>query len=84
MAGVFKTILDRAGNKLATPGSPVRLASVARHLTACATWPGTQPAYGINRTGMTPQKKRKLPELELARTENSILAKENKKASRQI
>ena len=25
--------------ELATPGSAVRLASVARHVTDCATWP---------------------------------------------
>ena len=30
-------VWDRAGIKLATPGSAVRLASVARHVTDCAT-----------------------------------------------
>ena len=34
---------DRAGIELATPGSVVRLASVARHATDCATWPGILP-----------------------------------------
>ena len=33
-------VWDRAGIKLATPGSAVRLASVARHVTDCATRPG--------------------------------------------
>ena len=31
---------DRTGIELATPGSAVRLASVARHVTDCATRPG--------------------------------------------
>ena len=31
---------DRAGIELATPGSAIRLASVARHVTDCATLPG--------------------------------------------
>ena len=31
---------DRAGIELATPGSAVRHASVARHVTDCATRPG--------------------------------------------
>ena len=33
-------VWDRAGIKLATPGSAVRHASVARHVTDCATRPG--------------------------------------------
>ena len=33
-------VWDRAGIELATPGSAVRLASVARHVTDCATRPG--------------------------------------------
>ena len=33
-------VWDRAGIELATPGSAVRLASVARHVTDCATQPG--------------------------------------------
>ena len=33
-------VWDWAGIKLATPGSAVRLASVARHITDCATRPG--------------------------------------------
>ena len=33
-------VWDQAGLKLATPGSAVRLASVARHVTDCATRPG--------------------------------------------
>ena len=32
--------MDRAGIELATPGSAVRQASVARHVTDCATRPG--------------------------------------------
>ena len=34
-------VWDRAGIELATPGSAVRHASVARHVTDCATRPGT-------------------------------------------
>ena len=33
-------VWDRAGTDLATPGSAVRLASVARHITDCAMRPG--------------------------------------------
>ena len=33
-------VWNRAGMELATPGSAVRLASVARHVTDCATRPG--------------------------------------------
>ena len=33
-------VWDQAGIELATPGSAVRLASVARHVTNCATRPG--------------------------------------------
>ena len=33
-------VWDRAGIELPTPGSAVRLASVARHVTDCATRPG--------------------------------------------
>ena len=33
-------VWDCAGIELATPGSAVRLPSVARHVTDCATWPG--------------------------------------------
>ena len=33
--------MGRVGIKLVTPGSAVRLASVARHVTDCATPPGT-------------------------------------------
>ena len=33
-------VWDRAGIELATPGSAVRLTSVARHVTDCAMWPG--------------------------------------------
>ena len=34
-------VWDWAGIKLAPPGSAVRVASVARHVTDCATRPGT-------------------------------------------
>ena len=34
-------VWDWAGIELATPGSAVRLASVARPVTDCATWPGS-------------------------------------------
>ena len=33
-------VWDWAGIKLTTPGSAVRHASVARHITDCAKWPG--------------------------------------------
>ena len=33
-------VWERAGIKLATPGSVVRRASVARHITECAMWSG--------------------------------------------
>ena len=33
-------VWDQAVIELATPGSAVRLVSVARHITHCATWPG--------------------------------------------
>ena len=33
-------VWDRAGIELATPGFALRLASVARHITDCATRPG--------------------------------------------
>ena len=33
-------VWDRAGIKLATPGSAVRLTSVAKHVTDCAMQPG--------------------------------------------
>ena len=33
-------VWDRAGIELATPGFAVRLASVARHVSDCATQPG--------------------------------------------
>ena len=35
----------RAGIELPTPGSAVRHASVARHVTNCATRPGIRPIY---------------------------------------
>ena len=34
-------VWDRAGIELATPGSAVRLASVARYVPQCATRPGS-------------------------------------------
>ena len=43
-------VWDRAGIELATPGSAVRLASVARHVTDCATRPvcvGCVSGYGL-------------------------------------
>ena len=33
-------VWDRAGIKLAAPGSAVRFPSFARHVTDCAMWPG--------------------------------------------
>ena len=38
-------VWDRVGIELATPGSAVRLASVARHVTDCATRPGQYFSY---------------------------------------
>ena len=37
------------GRELATPGSAVRLASVARHITDCATWSGQQTTLLLDR-----------------------------------
>ena len=37
---ISSKLWDRAGIKLATPGSALRLASVARHITDCATQAG--------------------------------------------
>ena len=39
---------DRAGIELAAPGSAVRHASVARHLTDCATQPGSLNKIYLN------------------------------------
>ena len=41
-------VLDRAGIKLATPGSAVRLASVARHITNIATLPIQENMYNVS------------------------------------
>ena len=38
-------VWDRTGIELATPGSAVRHASVTRHVTDCATRPGTTALY---------------------------------------
>ena len=38
-------VWDQAGIELVTPGSVVRLASVARHVTDCATRPGDMKLY---------------------------------------
>ena len=40
---------DRAEIKLATPVSAGRLASVARHVNDCSTWPGT-PVFDLCKT----------------------------------
>ena len=39
----LRVVWYRAGIELATPGSAVRHASVARHVTDCATRPGRNP-----------------------------------------
>ena len=39
-SSIFTKVWYRAGIELATPGSAVRHAFVARHVTDCATWPG--------------------------------------------
>ena len=39
--------MEPAGIDLTTPGSAVRLASVARHDTDCAMWPGKTPLFLI-------------------------------------
>ena len=38
--------MGRTGIELATPGSAVRLATVARHVTDCATQPGIPGVCG--------------------------------------
>ena len=40
-------VWDRVGIELATPGSAVRLASVARHVTDCATRPGYRQIWHL-------------------------------------
>ena len=46
-SSISTKVSDQARIKLSTPGSAVRLASVARHITDCATRPGalTSAAY---------------------------------------
>ena len=39
--------MGRAGIKLATPGCAIRLASVVRHSTDCATWPSVNNVQWI-------------------------------------
>ena len=50
----------RAGIDLTTPGSAVRLASVARHVTDCATGLGPRPVWltlkKTSQTGLTHMK----------------------------
>ena len=41
---ISTNVWERAGIELATPGSAVRLASVARHVTDCAKQPGQLPS----------------------------------------
>ena len=50
---VSTKVWDRAGIELATPGSAVRHASVARHVTDCATRPGGGAAYAAQHKGNT-------------------------------
>ena len=40
-------VRERAGIKLATPGSAVRLTSVARHIADCATRPGKKMSWNV-------------------------------------
>ena len=42
-------VWDWSGIELATLGSAVRHASVARHITDCATWPGFTPAWHLSK-----------------------------------
>ena len=44
---ISKKIWDMAGIELVTPGSEVRLASVARHVTDCALRPGKKNVNGL-------------------------------------
>ena len=46
-------VWDRAGIELATPRSAVRLASVARHVTNCATRPSKTAVLISNRAYRT-------------------------------
>ena len=41
MKSISTNVRDRTGIELATPGSAVRHASLARHVTDCATQPGS-------------------------------------------
>ena len=44
---ISKKVWDRAGTKFVIPGSAVRLASVARHVTDCAMWPGKRDRWSV-------------------------------------
>ena len=45
-------VWDRVGIELASPGYAVRLASVARHVTDCATRPGVRKLNALKLTVM--------------------------------
>ena len=45
-------VLDRVGIELANPGSAVRLAPVARHITDFATRSGREKRYDISRANV--------------------------------
>ena len=45
---ISTNVWDRTGIELATPGSAVRHASVARHVTHCATRPGYLTLWAFN------------------------------------
>ena len=62
---ISKKVWYRAGIELATPGSAVRHASVARHVTDCATGPGFQQC------GMCDQQKLR-PACAYAQSDQSI------------
>ena len=53
MKSISTNVWDRTGIELATPGSAVRQAYVARHVTDCAMQPGcaTQPGFVASHLG---------------------------------
>ena len=54
-------VWDQAGIEPATPGSAVRLASVARHVTDCAMRLGHCPGVTLNIRGSSPKSKHLFP-----------------------
>ena len=54
-SSIFTKVWDWAGIELATTGSAVRRASVARHVTDCATRPGNKEQEGPRALSRSPE-----------------------------